>query len=414
MSSRDESSGASNYCVSGCANHVSLTTAACFDGIFSLTDRRQGDVFDKDDDQSGHERVEEDLILVDVPASDADRTPLHWSVRCCCRRSTASPLGVIQASDLRMKDLKDNSVECLPIGAGCCKDQELSQELRDLRHQALQLYERRYPGVELTYFQRGWLTAETLQHFANPTKPDKLAKALYVRGQREAALTKQDIWLNGSLRVVGHDLEGTSILSWESATMRKSFSHYMDHAELLIHLALDMNRPGSHGWIHITDYYGWNPLLFLSPLPMVKFASWVEGQFRHRLKLAVFVDMPYGASGMLNFMLNFLKPATRDKVRIFTLEEALIFFRQCCDEETARRIETFLRERRDNAKTKQTWHPIVDLPWFREKLGYLKLSGQEKTILTPEELKLFREHIKTWHQQHWSTSIRTAEELSAY
>lgn len=388
--------------MSGCANGLSASTVTCFDSVFSLADKRRKNG-DKDADDTADANKESDSEIQvgeDVDFYDADEPYSHGIFRCCCRR--ASPKRLLARKNLG-KDkytptYEPNGTELPPLGAGGCIDQDLSQELREIKRQALRIYEKKYPGKQLSYFQSGWLTAETLHHFANPAVPEKLAKVLHVRGEREDALTKRDVWLNGSLRIVGHDREGTSILSWESITMRKSFSHYIDHAELLIHLALDMNRPGNHGWIHITDYHGWNPLLFMNPVPMARFASWVEGQFRRRLKLAIFVDMPAGAGRMLNFMLRMLKPATRSKVRICSFEESLTLFRERCDEDTARDIERYLRNRREGADEKQYWHPIIDIPWFREELAQFCLDGEEKTTLAPEELQIFREAIHAWHR----------------
>lgn len=409
--------------------HGKHSTTGCFDCVFPVERRAQPSA-------KGEDALPLELSAIGVSVSDGHDSNLQVDedakelagirqqgsraksiqdklLRCCCRRSRGHlHAGTKQSSwdnsgGNYMAGTLDRQAphlsKRLPLGAGGWRSQEvLSQEHDELRMQALSVYASRYPRAQLTAFQIDWLTPETLRNFADPIQPEKLAAALHVRGRRESALTKQDIWLNGSLRVVGHDLEGTSILSWESVTMRKSFSHYMDHAELLIHIALDMNAPGAHGWIHITDYYGWSPLLFLNPAPMAKFASWVEGQFRRRLKLAIFVDMPYGADKMLKFMISFLKPATRAKIWIGTLDEALLLLRERCSEDTARRIESYMRNRREDRSAKQHWHPVIDLPWFRQRLKDLRFDGEEKTVLHPRDLQIFSEAIDEWRQLNWT------------
>lgn len=112
--------------------------------------------------------------------------------------------------------------------------------------------------------------------------------------------------------------------------------------------------------------------------------------------------MPYGAGKMLKFMISFLKPATRAKIWIGTLDEALELLRERCSEDTAQRIESYMRNRREGRSAKQHWHPVIDLPWFRQRLKDSHLDGEEKHVLHPQELQTFCEAIHEWRQLNWT------------
>merc|ERR1712232_373354 len=141
-----------------------------------------------------------------------------------------------------------------------------------------------------------------------------------------------------------------------------------------IHTALDMNAPGADSWIQITDFGGgWNPMLLMNPLPLAEFAAWFEGQFRGRLKLAIFVDMPAGFGPLMKMMIKFLKPATREKIRICSYDEAVDLLHDICDLDVVSRYETCMENRREGKRAEQLWHPIVDMPWFHRQLEHLQL-----------------------------------------
>eukprot|EP00418_Pyrodinium_bahamense_P079204 CAMPEP_0179060776 /NCGR_PEP_ID=MMETSP0796-20121207/26039_1 /TAXON_ID=73915 /ORGANISM="Pyrodinium bahamense, Strain pbaha01" /LENGTH=221 /DNA_ID=CAMNT_0020757567 /DNA_START=183 /DNA_END=844 /DNA_ORIENTATION=+ len=212
---------------------------------------------------------------------------------------------------------------------------------------------------------------------------------------------------SGSMAPSANDLDGSSILSWETVTMRRPFEHYMVQAEMLIHTALDMNAPGAHGWVHITYYGGgWNPFLFLNPIPLAQFAAWFEGQFRGRLKLALFIEMPAAFIPLVKMMMQFLKPATKEKIMICTEAQALQALGRLCDEETVDRIRHYMMNRRGGRNVKQHWHPIVDIPWFHERLRHLQLEGASTYSLSPGQLQVFRQAIRDWRGEHWKLRER--------
>jgi len=184
--------------------------------------------------------------------------------------------------------------------------------------------------------------------------------------------------------------------------MKKSLSYIMPQVEYTGWSAFDMNKPGANGFALIMDFGGgFNPLHFLNPKPVIDLATLVEGQWRRRLKVALIVDMPSHFKGILNTFLMFVKETTRSKIKcVPTMEEGLQELEKMgCDEETlAYAKQSFLARR--NRSEKQTYHPIVDYSFFRERLADLNLS-EDTDYLTEEVHTRLREAIQEFRIHRW-------------
>merc|ERR1712146_57389 len=104
-------------------------------------------------------------------------------------------------------------------------------------------------------------------------------------------------------------------------------------------------------------------------------------------------------------MSKFLKPATKEKIKVCKLEEALKVLRERCDPETVARLEAYMANRREASKAKQIWHPVVDLPWFRERLKDMALDGDTKQWLTADDRRRFREALREWRAEQWEAAM---------
>jgi len=153
-------------------------------------------------------------------------------------------------------------------GGGLHDAEALTPPMKDVRDQAIALL-----GQPLTTEQSAYLTSTTLQYYVDPIRPRALATALNRRHQQRGSLTaKLPVKLVGSLRFVGWDGDGSCILSWETSTMRESFSQYLTQFEYVVNTALDLNAPGATGFILLSHYpQGYfNPMFFLNPKPLLE------------------------------------------------------------------------------------------------------------------------------------------------
>ena len=60
-----------------------------------------------------------------------------------------------------------------------------------------------------------------------------MRNALLRREKVKETLRGEDVYLAGSLRVVGWDGDGSSILSWETQTQRAAFASYIPQFEYM-------------------------------------------------------------------------------------------------------------------------------------------------------------------------------------
>lgn len=194
--------------------------------------------------------------------------------------------------------------------------------------------------------------------------------------------------------------------------MKRSIGYYLDQVEYVTWTALDLCRPGnttcnSNGFIELVDFGGgFNFTHFLDPRPCISIAQMLEGQFRRRAQVCIFVEMPSSFETILNTFLQVVKPGTRAKLRyVSSPEEALECFKQMgSSEDTCSRIAAFMAERR-NKQVLQTWHPVVDHPFFKERLADLRLT-QDTQFFSAAAHKRLREAIQEFRIATWGPPLR--------
>ena len=183
-------------------------------------------------------------------------------------------------------------------GAGVHDEEEMTDAMREVRRQAIALH-----GTPLTAAQQAYLSSSTLCHFVDPPRPKPLVVALRRRHAQHTLLNGEvGVPLVGSLRVVGWDRDGSTILSWETSTQRAAFTQYMPQFEYVVNTALDLCTGTSRNFIIISHYPDgyFDPLKFLNPAALLELASMLESQFRRRLKAAIMVGMPRSFQKLFN------------------------------------------------------------------------------------------------------------------
>ena len=208
------------------------------------------------------------------------------------------------------------------VGAATHVEADMTDEMRYVLQAALDAYKEK-EGTAATDAQRAFLTSTTLKHYVDPPKVTHLRNALLRREKVKETLRGEDVYLAGSLRVVGWDGDGSSILSWETQTQRAAFASYIPQFEYMLWTAFDLNRPGADGAIVISSYTAgyFNPMYFMNPKPVIALAEMLEGQYRRRLKAAIMVGMPRAFEWILSLLLKAVKEETRKKLVICRTED---------------------------------------------------------------------------------------------
>mmetsp|Transcript_27548 Transcript_27548/g.53985 ORF Transcript_27548/g.53985 Transcript_27548/m.53985 type:complete len:604 (-) Transcript_27548:112-1923(-) len=297
-----------------------------------------------------------------------------------------------------------------PVGCGgWFAEAELTEEMRQVRAQAIELLEQE--DVHPSQYHLEFLTAATLGNYVDPLAPHHLVTALKRRIQVEEVLTaKKAIYQNSSIRVIGWDGNGTAVISQECSTMRASMGYALEQIEYVVWTSMDLNKPGTNGFVAIMDFGGGiSTRYFLDPRPVIELASMVEGQWRRRLKVAYLVDIPRSFERFITFFLGILKQSTREKVRfIGTVDELIVELeRSGCDEETLATARSALESRRKSG-AKQTWFPLVDHSFFRETLADLHLS-QDLESFTEVHHRRFRDAISAFRIKRWGNRFSAAD-----
>ena len=308
-----------------------------------------------------------------------------------------------------MKKDADTQLCVEEAGSTVHDEAQLTNEMMQVRQAALESYAEK-AGMPATDRQRAFLTSTTLRHYVNPAKVKHLTNTL-LRREKCTQLLRGDVNLVGSLRVVGWDGDGSTILSWETATQRATFKEYLPQFEYCFWTALDLNRPTASGIILISSYTNgyFNPLYFLNPSPLLALAEMLEGQYRRRLKAAIIIGMPRAFNWLLKLLLKAVKEETRSKlVMCDTEEEALqrLSAMHNVDEPTLRRLQASLdnrlQHRRSPKRCGLRWSPLVEHPFFEQALAELKLDAQTERI-TPKIHAGLRRAIHEFRVQHWGT-----------
>jgi hypothetical protein len=199
--------------------------------------------------------------------------------------------------------------------------------------------------------------------------------------------------------------------------MNQSIGPYLDQVEYVSLTALDLNKPNplsASGFVQFVDFGGGvNITHFLDPRPCIALSQVWESVFRRRTKAVILVEMPKTFQAPLNLFLQLSKHSTRNKMRFCANpEEAVAELRKLgCDEATLAQFRIYMRERRSSG-SQPTWHPIIDLPFFRERLADLKLS-QDTAVLTPDFHRRFREVIQEFRIHKWGCPMRPVLDISA-
>ena len=277
------------------------------------------------------------------------------------------------------------------VGWGSHDESQMSDPLRRLRDVALQEFALQTQSAASSA-QQAFLSSSTLAHYAalhgfddvsRHTEPRRgrapavrfLVEAMVARGGQWRMLqAERPIQLAGSLRVVGWDAEGATILSWETPTQRAPLREYLDQFEYLLWLAIDLARPG-RGGILITQFpdgYFYLPY-YVNPAPLIAIARCLNSLARGHVKAAYFVGMPRAFEHALGLITKALDRELRNL--IFCVPDEADVLRRLADTHgasraTCDRINTAfsnrLEHRRDPQRTPLQWDPIVDHPFFTE------------------------------------------------
>jgi len=95
-----------------------------------------------------------------------------------------------------------------------------------------------------------------------------------------------------------------------------------------------------------------------------------------------------------------------------TPEEAIAELKKFgCDEDTLANFRNYMRERR-SLQSPPKWHPIVDLPFFRERMASLDLN-QDTPFLSGDAHRRFREVIQEFRIHKWGCPMRPVLEASS-
>lgn len=342
----------------------------------------------------GEHRISDELVT-SCDAAAAARSRWH-------KAGSAVRMAVAMHSDADGALLREEA------GFATHDEAELTDAMREVRDTALEEYAE-LAGAPATDAQRAFLTSTTLRHYVDPPKVKHLVNALARRGKQKALLRGDDVYLAGSLRVVGFDKDGSSILSWETATQRASFASYIPQFEYMFWTALDLNRPGATGVIVISSYTNgyFNPLQFMNPAPVLALAEMVEGQYRRRLKAGIMVGMPRAFDWLFKLLLKAVKEETRNKLAICKDEEEVIELLRSThgvDEATLERYRASLQNRLDHRKAPKAhalrWSPLIEHPFFEAALADLGLDAQTDRI-TPAVHARLRRAVHEFRLQHW-------------
>lgn len=289
-----------------------------------------------------------------------------------------------------------------PLGSGWHDESLMTDDMRSVRCKAIEAFEAQ-EKKQLTPFNLDFLTTDTLKNYVNPTSLNHLVTTLKRRADVERMLTvTEPIFLNGSLRVIGWDGDGISIIASEPSTMRKAMSAYVDQIEYVIWSALDLSKPGDCRYIAVNFLGGgFNPMHYLNPKPLTSLASFIEGQWRRRLKTVYLVEMSRSFEFVFNLMMGLVKEHTKEKVRLISTAEDMCkeLRRIGCDEEMISAWRATVESRRSRS-TCQRWFPVIDHPFFKAKLASLKLD-QDLEYFTIEHHKRFREAIDEFRVWKW-------------
>lgn len=289
-----------------------------------------------------------------------------------------------------------------PVGAGGWHfEDEVTDEMRVVAKQAEEMYSQS-ELKDLTPFNKEYLTNVTLHYYIDPISPKHLVNALKRRAAQESVLTcREPILLGSSFRVIGWDGMGASVIASEPSMFKKSICHVLNQTEYTGWSAMDMNKPGAHGVSIIMDFGGgFSARHFLDVATLKEIASLVEGQWRRRLKVVLLVDIPRVFQSILNMFLAMLKENTRNKIRCVSLGAAIEeLVAMGCDGETVSYSKSYMANRRRKSQM-QTYHPIVDYSWFRERLAALKLSQDSEYLIEEAHLEL-RSAIQEFRVQKW-------------
>lgn len=323
------------------------------------------------------------------------------SQRSCTSFHEASPSEVSTASPTIASAIEVPSLG--PVGCGGWHmEEDVTEEMREATKLATEMYAKRQKKA-LTEFNERFLTSVTLANYVDPVAPQHLVNALIGRARSEDILCgRKPVYLCSSFRVIGWDAAGASVLAVEPSTLRNSLAHALPQVEYLGWTAFDLNRPGANGFVVVVDFGGgFNPLHFLNPKPILDLAGLLEGQWRRRLKAALFIDVPGSFNGILNTFLMFVKANTRDKIRVVpSMQEAVKELeRMGCDQETFENAQQYLSARRDRA-AKPCFHPLVDYSFFRERLADMHLSAESEYI-TQEVHNRLRDAIQEFRIHRW-------------
>jgi hypothetical protein len=186
--------------------------------------------------------------------------------------------------------------------------------------------------------------------------------------------------------------------------MKQPVAKYLDQVEYVCWTAMDLNMPAptcANGFVQLLDFGGgFNFSHFLDPRPCIALAQMWESQFRRRTKAFLIVEMPKTFRTFLSVFVQLSKPSTRNKMQFCASPaEALEELRALgCNEETLARIGGSMEQRRQQAP--QTWHPIVDLPFFTQRLATLKMN-QDSEFLSAEHHSQLREAIQEFRVKTW-------------
>jgi len=308
-----------------------------------------------------------------------------------------------------------------PLGGGGWHLEEyFEDEMRKVRDEALHLFRSERQEGDVPSFISDFLTPFTLFNYIRPHAPIHLKKTLLRRAEREQHLTcqvGQGIELVGSMRVLGFDGQGMSIVVSEPGTMKQSVGPYLDQVEYVSLTALDLNQPNpvcASGFIQFLDFGGgFNLTHFLDPRPCIALSQVWESVFRRRTKAVILLEMPKTFQAPMNLFLQLSKHSTRNKMRFCANpEEAIDELKKFgCDEETLVQFRNYMNERR-SSQSPPAWHPIIDLPFFRERLASLRLN-QDTPFLSGDAHRRFREAIQEFRIRRWGPPMRPVLETSS-
>ena len=298
------------------------------------------------------------------------------------------------------------------VGWGSHDETKMSEPLRRLRDMTLKEFALQTQSAASSE-QQAFLSSSTLAHYAAVHSFDDasrhtesrlgrapavrfLVEALVARGrQRQLLQAERPIQLVGSLRVVGWDAEGATILSWETNTQRACLREYLHQLEYLLWLAVDLAKPGA-GAILITHFPGgyFYPPYYVNPTPLLAIARMLNSLAHGHVKAAYFVGMPRAFEHALGLLTKALDPELRKL--IFTCPDEADVLHRLADghgasQDTCDRIGSALvnrlEHRRDPKRAPLQWAPIVEHPFFTEVLARPPLTSflfrLRLLILTP-------------------------------